>query len=145
MALAKKVEFEDTGEFTLVPYPEVPPVPVALSLPLSAARWHEDAPLVQQMSRVNRPGNGIRLQFGQGTLLGDLWAETRCAYLLLEVALRCLAGLQCILAGLRRPRRSYTLVVLAVSRRFGHRSEPDDHASLFTCRPLVSMGSCEPM
>jgi IrrE N-terminal-like domain len=87
-------------------------------------------------------GGGIRLRFGQGTLLGDLWAETRYAYLLLEAALRCLESLECITAGLGPPRRSYTLVLLAVSRRFGRRSEPDDHASLFFRRHLVSAGSC---
>ena len=39
---------------------------------------------------------------------------------------------------------AFVLVILAVCRRYGHRSEPDDHASLLIRRQLVSMGSCPP-
>jgi hypothetical protein len=36
---------------------------------------------------------------------------------------------------------AFFLIVLAACRRYGHRSEPDDHASLVIRRQLVSMGS----
>lgn len=36
---------------------------------------------------------------------------------------------------------AFFLVVLAACRRYGHRSEPDDHASLSIRRQLVSVGS----
>jgi len=47
-------------------------------------------------------------------------------------------------AGLRRriSAISFVLGIVAVCRHYGHRSEPDDHASLLICRRLVSMGSC---
>ncbi len=37
---------------------------------------------------------------------------------------------------------AFVLAILAVCRRYGRRSEPDDHASLIIRRRLVSMGSC---
>jgi hypothetical protein len=37
---------------------------------------------------------------------------------------------------------AFALIILAVCRRYGRRSEPDDHASLITRRHLVSPGSC---
>jgi hypothetical protein len=37
---------------------------------------------------------------------------------------------------------TFALVMLAARRHYGHRSEPDDHASLPIRRNLVSMGSC---
>lgn len=37
---------------------------------------------------------------------------------------------------------AFVLRIIAVCRHYGHRSEPDDHASLIICRHLVSMGSC---
>lgn len=46
-------------------------------------------------------------------------------------------GLPCI--------RAFALIIIAVYRHYGHRSEPDDHASLLTRRHLVSMGSCPPI
>jgi hypothetical protein len=41
--------------------------------------------------------------------------------------------------------RAFVLVMIAACRRYGHRSEPDDHASLLTRCHLVSMGSCPPI
>ena len=35
----------------------------------------------------------------------------------------------------------FVLVLLAACRRYGHRSEPDDHAPLLIRRQLVSVGS----
>jgi len=40
--------------------------------------------------------------------------------------------------------RAFALVIVAVCRRYGHRSEPGDHASLLIRRHLVSMGSDPP-
>jgi hypothetical protein len=37
--------------------------------------------------------------------------------------------------------RAFVLLILATCRRYGRRSEPDDHASLLIRRHLVSMGS----
>jgi hypothetical protein len=37
---------------------------------------------------------------------------------------------------------AFILIILAVCRHYGHRAEPDDHASPFIRRHLVSMGSC---
>lgn len=41
--------------------------------------------------------------------------------------------------------RAFVLAIVAVWRRYGHRSEPDDHASLINHRHLVFVGSCPPM
>lgn len=47
-------------------------------------------------------------------------------------------------SGLRhRPNAlAFVMVVLAACHRYGHRSEPDDHASLLYRRHLVIRGSC---
>jgi hypothetical protein len=41
--------------------------------------------------------------------------------------------------------RAFGLVIIAVCRHYGHRSEPDDHVSLLTRRHLVSIGNCPPI
>ena len=83
----------------------------------------------------------IHLHVGTRTLLVDGWAAMvrvidsvlmllRLMRLLVHSGLRCRANIG-----------SFVLVILAACRRYGRRSEPDDHASLFTRQKLVSMGS----
>jgi hypothetical protein len=135
------------ADIRLVPSlkPTVPWVPAVVVPPISVdASRQEHLALVQRMGRVNRRGS-IRLLFGQGTLLGDLWAATRPSYVRLLLLLASLVARQRAAVPPRLSVRPYALVVLAACRRFGHRSEPDDHASLLICRQLVSAGSCVPM
>lgn len=83
----------------------------------------------------------FHIPVGTGALLVDGWAammrvidSVLAAVLLMRLLVR--AGLQHGLNGL-----GFVLVILATCRHYGHRSEPDDHASLLIHRLLVSIGS----
>jgi hypothetical protein len=104
------------------------------------------APSIRNLeaSRPARSRVVFHIPVGTGALLVDGWAAmTRvidsvlAAVLLMRLLVR--AGLQHGLNGV-----GFVLVILATCRHYGHRSEPDDHASLLIHRLQVSIGSCLP-
>jgi hypothetical protein len=82
------------------------------------------------------------LSVGAGSLIIDSWAAIVRVIDSVLAAMRLMRLL--VRAGLRYGLNALTfvLVILAACRHYGHRSEPDDHASLLIRRNLVSMGSC---
>jgi hypothetical protein len=81
---------------------------------------------------------------GAGALLVDSWAA------MVRVIDSVLAALRLmrlrVRTGLGRRFKivAFVLAILAACRHYGHRAEPDDHASLFIRRHLMSMGGCLP-
>lgn len=102
---------------------------------------------------------GPRITVGLSDAMGPRLANVRAALMrligaLLAMARRCEAEIRTlhrqrlhVLARIRRlpNMRTFVLVIIAVCRHYGHRSEPGDHASLLIRRHLVSMGSCPPI
>lgn len=98
---------------------------------------------------------GLRVTFRLSREAGSPPPDVRVALLrllktLLDIARSCLLQLvllgrerSIVLARLGRPPGTvaFVILILAACRHYGRRSEPDDHASLFTRQKLVSMGS----
>jgi hypothetical protein len=98
-----------------------------------------------------------QITFRLSDAIGPWLAEVRAAILRLIDALIAMARLcELEIRIVRRERshvhariigrlpdtRAFVLVIIAVCRHYGRRSESDDHASLLIRRHLVSMGSC---
>jgi hypothetical protein len=117
---------------------------------VAANRWIDDdldaacQELAVRDGAVSSPATAriiVHIPAGAGSLLVDSWAGMLRAIdtvlttmllmrLLVRVGVRRRAGVD-----------SFLLILIATCRRYGRRSEPDDHASLFIRRQPMSMGS----
>lgn len=84
------------------------------------------------------------LSVGAGSLIIDSWAAIVRVIDSVLAAMRLMRLLVRACLSYRLNALAFVLVMLAVCRHYGHRSEPDDHASLLIHRKLVSMGSRPP-
>jgi hypothetical protein len=93
-------------------------------------------------ARSELPRLCYRLTTGNLSLLADSFAAV--VRLLDRVIGALLLMRMLVRTGLshRAYARAFVLLILAACRRYGRRSEPDDHASLLIRRHLVLMGSC---
>jgi hypothetical protein len=117
--------------------------------------WHNSSATEAVNAIHTRPQVTLRLSDDIGSLLADVLAALlRLRDVMLAMARLC--GVEIWM--LRRERshvlarigrlpdiRAFGLIIIAVCRHYGHRSEPNDHASLFFRRHLVPMGSCPPV
>jgi hypothetical protein len=78
---------------------------------------------------------------GAGALLADSWAAMVRVIDSVLAALRLMRLRVRTSLGRRFKVAAFVLAILAACRHYGHRAEPDDHASLFIRRHLTSMGS----
>jgi hypothetical protein len=84
------------------------------------------------------------LSIGAGSLIIDSWAAMVRVTDSVLAAMRLIRLLVRACLSYRVNALAFVLVMLAACRHYGHRSEPDDHASLLIRRNLVSMGSRPP-
>jgi hypothetical protein len=84
------------------------------------------------------------LSVGARSLIIDSWAAMVRVIDSVLAAMRLMRLLVRACLSYRLNALAFVLVMLAVCRHYGHRSEPDDHASLLIRRKLVSMGSRPP-
>jgi hypothetical protein len=108
-------------------------------------RWLSSASgqpaLEQRDGRVNRSSQTIRVLFRESSPLAETWAAFVGLIDTLLSIFRRMKALLRVAVPLHPDVLAFVLVMLAVCRRYGHRSDPDDHASLLIQRYLVSIGS----
>lgn len=108
--------------------------------------------LLARLEQLAGPRIAFRLADDIRSFISDRRATVQRALdALLAVARQCAAEIRSLQpADSPAPARlgrlpgnpGFVLVILAVCRHYGHRSEPGDHAFLLIRRHLVSMGSC---
>lgn len=137
-----------TNTFVGLPAPTWTSSGNALDRGLPPAPAGQDVGLV----RSKPPWVTVRIAAGSGQLVTDLTdsllrllAFLRSMVRLFDRAIEAACVIRLIVrSGLRqRPNGlAFALIILGTCRRYGRRSEPDDHASLLNRRHLVSTGSC---
>jgi hypothetical protein len=93
-------------------------------------------------ARSAPPSVIYHLSVGAASLIIDSWAAIVRVIDSVLAAMRLMRLLVRAGLGYGLNALTFVLVMLAACRHYGHRSEPDDHASLLIRRNLVSMGSC---
>jgi hypothetical protein len=126
-----------------LPSMDVAPVnamsPLALLPPRTIAS--RQPALVQRAGRINRSSHTIQVLFRESSPLAERWAAFVGLIDNLLSVFRCMKALLRAAVPLHPDVLAFVLVMLAACRRYGHRSEPDDHGSLLIQRHLVSIGS----
>jgi hypothetical protein len=95
-----------------------------------------------QSDRSEPPRFSYQLTAGTWSLLADSFAAVVRLFDRAIGALLLLRMLVRTALNHRPNARAVVLLILAICRRYGRRSEPDDHDPLLIRRRLVSMGSC---